>query len=800
MTLDNLLRDLRYSLRQLLQNPAFTAVSLLSLGLGIGANAAMFSLVDAVLLRPLPFPEPARLMDVWTVNPKKAPDPSGASYPDLLDWVERSRAFTHLGGYFRLDFDLGGDTPERLTGACASVDFLPALGVQPILGRNFLPAEDKGSGTDVAILGYGLWKRHFSGSSDIVGQKVPLQGRPFTVVGVLPPGFDFPHDAEVLTPLALLGWQNRSGRGLSVVGRLRPGISRTQALDDMNAVARQLAAEYPGTNRGFEVRLAPLHERLVGDVRPTLVALLGAVSLVLLIACANLANLLLARNLARSREISIRIALGAGRRRLVQQMLTESLALSVLGGVLGILVAWLGLKAFLAFGPTDLPRLHAFTLNSRALLFTAFLSLVTGVLFGSAPIASTLRNSPLSALRDGGRGGTTGTWHRQLRNLLVVSEVTLAMTLLIGAGLFIRSLLRLSDVNPGFEVSRLLTLQVSLVKTKYPDYPRQADFFARLLPRVSNLPGVQAAGAISVLPMSGFASSYSFHAEGLPLLSRAESPEVETRVVWPGYFRALGVPLLSGRGFTEADRQEPPAVLIINHSMAEEYFPGQDPLGRTVTLFQDSLPRRVVGVVTDVRSFGPSAPPRPEIYVPFSGSLARPPLFLVVRTTANPSAVAGAVRQAILEIDREQPAPKIRTMEQYLADSLAQPRFRTLLLSFFSAGALFLAAMGLYGVLAHSVRQIQVEIAIRMALGATPRSIFVMVMRRALTLLAAGMTLGLIGSFLLARTLSSLLFGIAPWDFITFVATILLLFAVGLAASYLPARRATLIQPLQILR
>jgi putative ABC transport system permease protein len=775
-------------------------VALLSLGLGIGANTTVFSLVDAVLLRPLPFNESDRLLDLWTVNPKKTPEPSGASYPDLIDWTERNRAFSHLGGYYPLDFDLGGEAPERLTGACASVGFLPALEVRPILGRNFLPAEDKGTGQDMVILGYGLWRRRFSGAPDIVGRKVLLQGRPFTVVGVLPQGFDFPRDAEVLVPLSLLGWQNRSGRGLSVVGRLRPGVSREQASADMGSVARQLAKEYPGTNTGFEVRMAPLQERLTGDVRPSLLALLGAVSLVLLIACANLASLLLARNLARSREIAIRIALGAGRGRLARQMLTESLTLSVLGGLLGLFVAWGGLKLFLAFGPADVPRLHEVGFNNRALLYTAFLSLVTGLLFGSAPVASTWRSSPLAALRDGGRGNTTGAWHNRLRNILVIAEVTLAMSLLIGAGLFVRSLLRLTDVDPGFDVSRLLTVQISLPKAKYPDYPSQASFFNRLLPRVSSLPGVQAAGAVNVLPLTGFASSYSFHAEGRPLLSRAESPEVETRIVWPGYFHALGVPLLSGRTFTDADRQESPAVLIINQAMAKECFPGQDPLGRTVTLFQDSLPRRVVGVVGDIRSFGPALPPRPEIYVPFTSSLARPPLSLLVRTTVDPAAVAGSVRRAVAEIDNEQPAPKMLPMQEILSNSMAQPRFRTLLLAFFSAGALLLAAIGLYAVLAHSVRQLQHEIALRMALGATPRSIFAMVTRRALTFLTIGMALGLVGSVLLARALSSLLFGITPWDLTTFISTMLLLIAVGLAASYLPARNATRIQPIQVLR
>lgn len=798
------LQDAQYGLRLLLRGRGFTVVAVLSLALGIGANSAIFSAVDTVLLRPLPYREPQDLVRLWTVNPNKRPAPFGASYPDFLDWVERSRSFSHLSGLLpSCSFNLLGEQPERVPGACASASLLPGLGIKPVLGRNFLPEEDRGRGVNVALLGYGLWQTRFGGDRSLLGDKVVLDGVPYTIVGILPSDFRSPipspeGEPQVIVPLALVGWENRSGRPLPVLGRLAPGISRERAEAEMGSLSEQLEREYPESNTGFRVQFVPLQEQIVGEVRPTLLALLGAVGLVLLIACVNLANLLLARSMGRNQEIAVRASLGAAPGRLVRQLLVESLTLALLGGLVGLLLAWWGLKALVALGPADLPRLQDTALDMRMLAFTLLISIAAGLLFGLAPALHTRRVDFIASLK--GRGTTPGRWHGRFRYSLVTSEVALATLLLIGAGWLTKSLLRLQQVDPGFQIEGVLTAQVPLTSAKYEDPVRREEFFVRLLQRLATTQEVEVAGAVSQLPLSGDTSSSSFYVEGRPKLSRAESPQAEVRVVWPHYFRTLDIPLLQGRDFTDADRQEDPGVAIVNQDMADRFWPGEDPLGRRLTLFMDSVPRQVVGVVGNVRHFGPEAEGRPEIYVPFSENQASPALTLVVRTAGDPLAAVGLVRQAVAEIDREQPIVKVRTMEELLTGSLAQARFRTALISLFALAALALSGIGIYGVLVYLIHQTRHEIAIRMALGATPSAIFRMVARQALVPVGLGMALGAGTAFLLAGSLSDLLFQVGIFDLGALASAAVLLFAVSLAAVYLPARRATRTDPILALR
>jgi putative ABC transport system permease protein len=817
--LEGLWQDLRYGARMLRKQPGFTFVAVLTLALGIGANTAIFSMVNAVLLRPLPYHDPARITMLWSDNPaiqlglRELP-PTNA---DIVDWREQNQVFERIAAYRSSFANLSAEgEAERVGGAAVTFDFFPLLGIDPILGRTFTAEEDQPDKNRVVVISHGLWRRGFGGDPNILGKTVTLDSVDFTVIGVMPPGFNFPRGAEmppgygfgpqadIWIPLAMSAerWQRRNQRQLVAIGRLKPGVSLAQAQAEMSSIAQRQAQDHPDTNAGWLVRLVSLKDQVVGKTRPLLLVLLGAVAFVLLIACADVANLLLARAAARQKEIAIRAALGAGRRRVIRQLLTESVLLSSLGGALGLLVAYWGVEVLIAASPTNIPRLRDTTLDLWVLGFTAGISLLTGILFGLAPAVQATRTNLSEALKDGGRGSATAV-QRRLHSLLIVSEVALALVLLVGAGLLIRSFSRLMAVDPGFNPQSVLAMDVMLPGAKYRTQESRRNFYQQVLARVETLPGVSAAGGISDVPLSGAEGLYGLAIEGQPPVSRGQEPNTDGRYVTTNYFRAMGVPLLEGRAFTESDVAGRPEVAIINETIARQLFPGEDPIGKRIKLGRADDSNEswltVVGVVGDVKSAALESAPRPQVYRPFM-QFSWTNLSLVIRTESDPLQLASAVRSEVKAIDPNQPVANVRTMEQAVTESVARRRFIMLLLSLFAAMALVLTVVGLYGVISYSVTQRTHEFGVRMALGAQARDVLRLVVRDGLRLTALGVGIGLAAAFALTRGMASLLFNVSASDPLTFALVTALLVVVAIVSSCIPARRATKVDPIIALR
>ncbi len=806
-------QDLRYGARMLLKSPGFTMVAVLALALGIGANTAIFSVVNAVLLRPLPFAQPEQIITAWG-SKDETQHSAVVSYMDYADWRDQTQTLEYVAA-----FQYGGTLlrqdeaePEAITGANVSADLFPLLRVQPMLGRGFTRADDQPNAAPTIILGHSLWQRRFNSDPHIVGRQIRISTTNATVIGVLPEGFRFPVQAnktEFLRPLAqALGdaTKRRSAYMLRTVARLKPGVTVQQAEAEMRALGQRLEAQYPDEGFRLGARLITLHEAVVGDVRASLLVLLGAVGLVLLIACANVANLLLARAAARHREMAIRTALGASRWRVVRQLLTESVLLSALGGTLGLLLAMWGVDLLVAASPGGIPRLKDVGLDPSVLAFTVGVSLLTGFIFGLAPALQSAQVELHEALKEGGRSASEGRARQRMRSLLVVAEVALSLVLLIGAGLLLKSFTRLREVNPGFDAQNVLTTGLSLAKTKYPDEVQQRAAFTEIAARVQAMPGVESAALIYPLPFGGSSTTNTFLIDGRPAPRPEDKPSANYRLVSPDYFRVLGVPVRSGRVFTTRDAENAPLVIVVNESFARRFFAGADPLGQHIIVERgadDSAKqptREIVGVVGDVRHEGLDTEAGPEFYVPYMQGPERY-MDLVVRTkTANVAGMAASVRAAIKQWDAEQYVPNVEPLTQRVAESLARRRFNMLLTGLFAAVALLLAAVGIFGVTAYSVTQRTHEIGLRMALGAQPSDVLRLVLGQGLRLVLGGIVLGVAVALALTRVLTSMLYGVRPTDPLTFLSVSVLLTLVALVACYIPARRATKVDPVVAMR
>jgi putative ABC transport system permease protein len=799
--MNRLLQDLRYGARMMLKQPGFTAVAVIALALGIGANTAIFSAVNAVLLRPLSFPEPERLV---LVRDLQQADETPASYPEYLDWKEQGRTFDDLAGAFNTSYSLTGrGEPEQLLGVRVSANLLPMLGVKPVLGRNFQPEEESRSGERVVILSYSLWQRRFGGDPEVLGQNLTLSGQSFTVVGVLPagvrgllPGVDQPEQSRDLWMPLRLDTTN-APRGLhfmTVIGRLRAGPSLQMARDEVSDVADHLR-QTGATQHG--IGIVPLTQFVVGSTRPALLILLGAVGLVLMIACANVANLMLARAQSRRKEIAVRLALGASRARLIRQLLTESVLLSSVSGTLGVVLALWGVDSLAAAGRAWLPRAEGIKIDATVLLFTLGVSLLTAILFGLAPALRASSGQLSEALKEGGQ--RAGHGRDRLRSLLVVSEVALSLVLLVGAGLLIKSFVRLLSVDKGFDPRQVLALDLSLPESKYPEPPQQAQFFQQVLERVSALPGVEGAASVNDIPLGDGGTNGGVQIEGKNFPPDSE-PIAEKLIVSAGYFRIMRIPLRSGRYFDERDAAGNHQVAMINESFARTYFQGEDPIGKRIDFGWDTTGwQEVVGMIGDVKHYGLEEAALPAVYVP---QLQRPSssMTVVVRTTPDPRSLSAAVRSQVFEVDKDQPVSRVRVMEQVVSASVASRRLSMTLLAGFAVVALALAAVGLYGVMSYVVTQRTHEIGVRMALGARVGDVLGLVLKQGMFLVLIGVGAGLVTAVAATRLIASLLYGVSPTDLATFVVIALLLTAVALLACYLPARRATKVDPMVALR
>jgi predicted permease len=811
--METLFRDVRYGIRSLLTRPSFTAIVVITLALGIGANTAIFSVVNAVLLRPLPYADAERLMVPWGSRGDTQHN-AVVSYPDFVDWQARTQTLEYVAAYNSSGTLLreGDAEPELITGAAVSADLFPLLKIVPILGHPFTRADDQSSAPTAIMLGYGLWQRRFNSDPNIVGRQIRIGSTSATVTGVLPEGFRFPAQAsktEFLRPLAsTLGdrTQRRNSYSLRVVARLKPGLTVAAAESEMQAIGVQLEQQYPDEGFRLGARLISLHDEITWGSRTPLLVLLGVVGFVLLIACANVANLMLARAAARHREIAIRAALGAGRRRIVRQLLTESLLLSLFGGALGLLVSWWGLHFLLAASSLNIPGLKDVGLDPSVLGFTAVISVLTGVFFGLAPALQASRADLQDALKAGGRNAGSAAVPNRVRAVLVVVEVALSLVLLVGAGLLSKSFLLLSEVSPGFEPEHVLSTDLSLSKSKYPQPEQQQAGFAEIVSRAASIPGVEAAAVINPLPLAGNSSANTFLIAGRPALRPEDKPISNHRTISPDYFRALQIPLSRGRVFDERDNQHAPPVLIVNETFARRYFAGTEALGQRIIIEGERgdngqpPPREIIGIVGDVRHESLDTESGPEYYVPYTQA---PEAFmsLVVRSSAaNPGSLAASLREAIKQTDKDQYVAAIQPMTKLVADSVARSRFNTLLTGLFAAVALLLASVGIFGVLNYTVAQRTQEIGLRVALGAQTRDVLRLVLGQGVRLILFGLGLGLAASLALTRVLAGMLFGVTPTDPLTFVAVSFLLAIVALLACYIPAHRATKVDPLVALR
>jgi putative ABC transport system permease protein len=799
--MDTLWKDLRFGMRMLAKNPGFTLVAIMALALGIGANTAIFSVVNGVLLRPLPFPEPGRLLQVWETDTKEGGDYT-VSPVNYRDWLEQSRTLEFMASYRYENLILtGADQPQRISGVGVTADFFRVLGLEPAQGRMLTEEDDQPGAAPVALMSHSLWQRHFAADPDLVGSTILLNSVAHTVVGILPPELRFPNSGvHVWRPMRLdYSQYGRGSHFLFTIARMGPDVSLQQAQVEMDGIAARLEQAFPDNNTDLGIALVPMHEEMVGSSRAALTMLMAAVSLVLLIACANVANLFLSRMADRQREIAVRTALGAGRWRLVRQLLTESLFLALLGGGLGLLLAVWGVELLLNLNYGLIPRGNEIGVDATVLGFTLLASVLTGVIFGLAPALQSTRSDLNSGLKEAGRGSDTGSQRKRLRGALVVAEVALSLILLIAGTLLLRSFRELQSIEPGFRPEQVLTMQIALPKAHYPDEPRQTAFYDEALRSIAALPGVERVGGAQDLPFSGSRSSESFEVEGRPKPGPGETLQADYRKVTPDYLRAMGVPLLRGRGITERDRADAPRVMLINESMARRFWPDEDPLGARVMAGNPAQAWEIVGIVGNIKHQSLAGAGHPEMYTPFFQDPARR-LFLAVRTRVDAGTMASGIRAVVREIDPDQPVFDIQSMEARIARSIAPERMNSVLLGSFAGVALLLAAVGVYGVISHGVTQRTREIGLRMALGARPSDVLRLVTGLGMRLTLAGIVLGLLGSLALTRTLSSLLFGVSATDPASFLAAPLFLMAAALAACYFPARRATRVDPMECLR
>jgi len=804
--MDSLLADFRHAARLLAKRPAFTSVAFVTLALGIGANTAIFSVVNAVLLNPLPYQKPSDLALIWLQHRPTNQFRQPVSFPDFNDWQAQSQSFERIVASRTISVNFtDGDEPERVNGARVSGGFLSMLRVAPAAGRDFLEEETQPGGAPVALIGYKLWQERYGADASLIGRDISIDSTICTIVGVLPRGFYYPTpDTQVYIPL--IQGKNETARGsrfLRVTGRLKPGVSLTQAQAEMDAIAGQIAEQNPASNADVGVQLVPLHEEVVGKIRPALLILFGAAGCVLLIACVNVANLILARATGRRAEFAVRTALGASRFRLIRQLLSESVLLSVVGGFLGTLIALWGVPTLTSISATSIPRVEEVSVSLKALLFTLMISVGTGILFGIVPALQWSNRRLSEDLKEGKRGATTGAMHRRLLNVLVASEVALAVVLLAGAGLMVRSFISINAVAPGFNPRRVVTIGIGLTQPIYSDVQQQARFYERLTDKLSAIPGIESAAGINRVPLLGFNSSTSFTFQGKPVQAGNE-PTADCRIATPNYFTTMGIPLLKGREFNERDVKGAPDVVIINKAMAEQYLSDENPIGKRLQIFPNPARwREIVGVVGDVKLLGLDAETNPAIYVPLPQNpypAAMRNSFLAVRVSADPNAVVSAIRHEMKTVDSGVPVAQVRLLEDIVADSVAPQRLNMWLLVSFAGLAALLAAVGIYGVLAYSVTERTHEIGVRMALGASSKDVLRLVLLDGGKVTVSGVIAGLVGAFALTRLMSAILFKVSAADPLTFAGISVLIVFVSLLASYIPARKASRVDPMVALR
>jgi putative ABC transport system permease protein len=812
-----MLSEIKVALRGLAKSPGFTAIAIVTVALAIGANTAVLSLVNALLVRPLPYKNPQKLVLIWEQFANQGLDRIPVSAPEYLDYEKQLTSYDGIAAFDYVDLNLtGSDVPERVQGAVVSPSLFSVLGIQPVRGRTFAREEQGEGRDDVVVISARLWQRRFNSDPAVLNNKIMLNGRGYTVVGVMPASFEFPlplfnkqggtfgERADIWKPIAFTEdeLKSRGSRSYGVIGRLRDGVSANQAQAELNTIIANWIPRFKenyAVETGFGARVYGLQEQVVGGMRPALLILLGAVALVLLIACANLTTMLLARGGSREREMAIRVALGAGPMRLLRFLLIESVLLAVVGGVVGIVLAIWGLDILTAVGAKTVPRLREVNLDATVLSVTFIISVATGVLFGIVPALASAKPELTEALKEGGRSSTTGVRRNQVRNSLVITEIALALVLLIGAGLLMKSFAHLQNVNPGFNPKNVMTAELSLPLLKYARGKPVIDFYSEVVRRVSAIPGVQAASFTNVLPLSGSNTDNSFHIEGRNEMVTKVFPDEEIRTVTPDYFKVLQTPLMRGRFFTEADNADAPGVVIINQAMAKKYWPDEDAIGKRIN-FGDADPTKIkwftiVGIVADLHHQGLDVDPKPEFYLPHAQRPYRG-MVLAVRSSQDPRGLIPSLRSEIQSIDPDQPLANVRTLETVAAESIAPRRMSMVLLGAFAGIALLLASVGIYGVISYLVVQRTHEIGVRMALGAQRRDVLQMVVGHALKLVGIGATIGLILAFLSTRALAALLYGVSTFDLVTFVFVTVTLAAVALLASYIPALRATRADPM----